>query len=220
MVVSLTLLPISSRSTSVTAIRSMSIFLSDLWFFLGPTIVSLLHFFNVKGVLFCSPPPPSCSDYSCLSICWEVNSLPPSVSMCSISACSFIACSFYIVGLVVASLLFCSSRTHVTFCDASLQLCELIDCATELSPPLLVSTPSFVGSCHTAGQLPMLSCTTLTMAKYGNLCHLCLGSFLALIDTTWKWVLNSMKALNYSNKVGDNLGHWLAIVLRSISIKT
>lgn len=164
-VISLTLSLISSRSPSLRTIGSMCICLSDLCLFRGPTVISILHFFNVNGVLFSSPLPPRCFDYSFSFVRWEVDFSNYSMPAHSASTRSFTMRYFSGTDLVAASFFFCSARAHIAFWAASFHFC-----ATELSETLLVPTPSFVGFHHLDGHPPTISCTFVSDINYDSLC--------------------------------------------------
>lgn len=195
----------------------MCAYLTDLCFFLSLKIVSLLCFLNVKGVLCSSPPPPSCSECSYSSVCWELDSLTSSASVCSFSARTFAAHTSSVATLVASSFLFYLANSHAVFYASSLHFYAFIVytaivCTVELSTPLLVPRAMFVGSRQFGGQLPTISCTFVSKNKYGNFYQIYLVSFLTLIETLWKSALNSAKTLNCSNKVGENLSRWLITI--------
>lgn len=147
---------ISSRSPSVRTIRSMCVFLFDLCFLHYPIVCSCPCLFNVKGVLFSSPPPPSYPEISCSSVCCEAYPSTYSMFRCSFSTCSFALHSFSVCScstatLAATSFFLFSVNAHVAFWASSLCFCTMVNHAAELSTPFLVPTQCFVGSRHSTG---------------------------------------------------------------------
>ena len=128
--------------------------------------------------------------------------------------CSFVVRCFSTASLSTTSFFFYSAKACATFFAATFPFFEAVDYTVKLSAPLLVPTPSFMGSHHSAGQLPMISYTLVVDTKYCSFL-----SFCTLIEKLWKSALKSTKAINCLRKVGDNLGYRLITILRSISIK-
>jgi len=122
-------------------------------------------------MLFPFSPPPSFPKISRSSLCCEVDS-----STFFVSGCSFLAYSFSTASLATTSFFFYSARACASFRAASLFFCIAVDCIMELFSPLFVPTPRFVGLYHSVGQLPTISCTSVSDTKQGSLCHRCFGS--------------------------------------------
>lgn len=120
-----TLSVISPKSPSMRTIVSTCAWFSYFCFFLGPEVVFLARFFNLKGVLFLSSLPLSFSDCSYSSVRCEVD-----VSNSTMS--SFATHTLSIASLAANSFFFWSANSPATTCASSFHfLCSYCLCGRD-----------------------------------------------------------------------------------------